>query len=33
LETAFRLRQALYLLESDRDPDVVGTVDEHLEAI
>jgi aminoglycoside phosphotransferase (APT) family kinase protein len=33
LETAFRLRQALYLLENDRDPDVVGTMEEHLEAI
>ncbi len=33
LETAFRLRQALYLLDADRDPDVVGTVGEHLEAI
>ena len=33
LETAFRLRQALYLLDSDRDPSVVGTVEEHLDAI
>jgi aminoglycoside phosphotransferase (APT) family kinase protein len=33
LETAFRLRQALYLLDSDGDPSVVGTVNEHLDAI
>ena len=32
LETAFRLRQALYLLDNDRDSDVAGTVAEHLEA-
>jgi aminoglycoside phosphotransferase (APT) family kinase protein len=30
LETAFRLRQALYLLDNDREPSIVGTVDEHL---
>jgi aminoglycoside phosphotransferase (APT) family kinase protein len=33
LETAFRLRQALYLLDNDRDPSLVGTIDEHLQAI
>ncbi len=33
LETAFRLRQALHVLENDRDPSIVGTVDEHLSAI
>jgi len=33
LETAFRLRQALYLLDVDRDPSLVGTVDEHVDAI
>jgi aminoglycoside phosphotransferase (APT) family kinase protein len=33
LETAFRLRQALYLLDNDRDPSVVGTIDEHLDSI
>jgi len=33
LEAAFRLRQALYVPESDRDPSIVGTVDEHLGAI
>lgn len=33
LEAAFRLRQALYVLENDRDPSIVGTVDEHLGAI
>ncbi len=33
LETAFRLRQALHLLDNDRDPSVVGTIDEHLDAI
>jgi aminoglycoside phosphotransferase (APT) family kinase protein len=32
LETAFRLRHALYLLESDRDTSIVGTLDEHLGA-
>jgi aminoglycoside phosphotransferase (APT) family kinase protein len=30
LETAFRLRHALYLLDADRDPGVVGTVDDQL---
>lgn len=33
LEAAFRLRQALYLVENDGDPAVVGTVDEHLDSI
>ncbi len=33
LETAFRLRQALALLDEPRDPAVVGTVAEHLAAI
>jgi len=33
LETAFRLRQALYLLDNERDPAVVGTLAEHLAAI
>jgi aminoglycoside phosphotransferase (APT) family kinase protein len=33
LETAFRLRQALYLLDNDHDPSIVGTVAEHLSAI
>ena len=33
LETAFRLRHALYLLDNERDLDVVGTVEEHLRAI
>jgi aminoglycoside phosphotransferase (APT) family kinase protein len=33
LETAFRLRHALYVLENDRDASIVGTVDEHLSAI
>jgi aminoglycoside phosphotransferase (APT) family kinase protein len=33
LETAFRIRQALYLLDNDRDPSIVGTVNEHLDAI
>ena len=33
LETAFRLRQALSLLDNDRDPSLVGTIDEHLQAI
>lgn len=32
LETASRLRQALYVLDTDRDPSIVGTVDEHLNA-
>lgn len=30
LETAFRLRQALFLLDNDRDPAIAGTIDEHL---
>jgi aminoglycoside phosphotransferase (APT) family kinase protein len=33
LETAFRLRQALFVLENDGDASIVGTVDEHLGAI
>jgi aminoglycoside phosphotransferase (APT) family kinase protein len=33
LETAFRLRHALLLLDHDRDPAIAGTVDEHLAAI
>ncbi len=33
LETAFRLRQALYLLDTRADPAVAGTVAEHLAAI
>jgi hypothetical protein len=33
LETAFRLRQALALLDQPGDPDVTGTVAEHLAAI
>jgi aminoglycoside phosphotransferase (APT) family kinase protein len=33
LEAAFRLRQALYLLDNDRDTSVVGTIEEHLAAI
>ena len=33
LETAFRLRQALSLLDEPGDPAVVGTVAEHLAAI
>jgi aminoglycoside phosphotransferase (APT) family kinase protein len=33
LETAFRLRQALYVMENEHDPSIVGTVDEHLGAI
>ncbi len=33
LETAFRLRQALTLLEDPRDPAVTGTVAEHLAAV
>jgi aminoglycoside phosphotransferase (APT) family kinase protein len=33
LECAFRLRQALSLLTDDRDPAIVGTIDEHLAAI
>lgn len=33
LETAFRLRHALTLLEAERDPALVGTIAEHLAAI
>ncbi len=33
LETAFRLRHALFLLDADRDPSVAGTIGEHLAAI
>ena len=33
LETAFRLRQALYLLDHDGVPSIVGTIDEQLRAI
>ena len=33
LETAFRLRHARYLLDNNRDPAIVGTVTEHLDAI
>ena len=33
LETAFRLRHAIALLEDERDPGLVGTIDEHLAAI
>jgi aminoglycoside phosphotransferase (APT) family kinase protein len=33
LETAFRLRHALFLLDNDRDPLIAGTIDEHLAAI
>ena len=33
LETAFRLRQALYLLDSDHEAAIAGTVEEHLGAI
>ena len=33
LEAAFRLRHALALLDGDRDAKVVGTVEEHLDAI
>jgi hypothetical protein len=33
LETAFRLRQALALLDQPGDPAVTGTVAEHLAAI
>ena len=31
LETAFRLRHALQLLDDRRDPAIVGTIDEHLD--
>jgi hypothetical protein len=30
VETAFRLRQALRLLDDPGDPAVIGTIDEHL---
>jgi aminoglycoside phosphotransferase (APT) family kinase protein len=33
LEAAFRLRQALHLVEHGGDPSVVGTIDEHIGAI
>jgi aminoglycoside phosphotransferase (APT) family kinase protein len=33
LETAFRLRHALFLLDNPRDPSVGGTIEEHLAAI
>ncbi len=33
LETAFRLRHALFLLDSGRDPMIAGTIEEHLAAI
>ena len=33
LEAAFRLRHALHLVDSDGDPSVMGTIDEHLGAI
>jgi aminoglycoside phosphotransferase (APT) family kinase protein len=33
LQTAFRLRHAIALLEDDRDPALVGTIEEHLAAI
>ena len=33
LETAFRLRHALFLLDDPRDPSVAGTIEEHLAAI
>lgn len=33
LETAFRLRHTLFLLDNDRDPLIAGTIDEHLAAI
>ena len=33
LETAFRLRHALLLLDTDRDPSIAGTIEEHLESI
>ena len=33
LETAFRLRQVLYLLDSDHEAAIAGTVEEHLGAI
>jgi aminoglycoside phosphotransferase (APT) family kinase protein len=33
LETAFRLRHALFLLDNERNPMIAGTIDEHLAAI
>ena len=33
LETAFRLRHALLLMDNDRDPSIAGTIEEHLAAI
>jgi aminoglycoside phosphotransferase (APT) family kinase protein len=33
LETAFRLRHALFLLDNDRDATIAGTIEEHLAAI
>jgi aminoglycoside phosphotransferase (APT) family kinase protein len=33
LETAFRLRHALFLLDNPRDPLIAGTIEEHLAAI
>jgi aminoglycoside phosphotransferase (APT) family kinase protein len=33
LETAFRIRHALFVLDTDRDPLIAGTIDEHLAAI
>ena len=33
LEAVFRLRQALSLTENPREPEVVGTIEEHLDAI
>ena len=33
LETAFRLRHALFLLDNDRDPMIAGTIEGHLSAI
>ncbi len=33
LETAFRLRHALFLMDNDRDPLIAGTIEEHLAAI
>ena len=33
LEIAFRLRHALFLRDTERDPSIAGTIDEHLAAI
>ena len=33
LETAFRLRHALFLMDNDRDPSIAGTIEDHLAAI